>query len=74
MRQTGPNKRQLKIFTGAVDNLGMKSKEDFESCVKAQQDIQKRNPYGSAEHRRAYEAIRALIIAQGYPDCGDYEE
>ena len=50
------------------------SKAQFNQIVKAQQEIQKRNPYGSAEHRKAYDALRKAVKAFTGNDIGDYAE
>ena len=47
--------------------------EDFEAEVKRQQNIQKRNPYGSKAHRKAFERIRKMVKENKGIDIGSYE-
>ena len=50
------------------------TKEEFDKIIAANQEIQKRNPFGSEGHRKAYEAIRkAVKDLKGY-DIGEYSE
>jgi len=46
---------------------------EFTASIADQQEIQKRNPFGSPEHRAAYEKIRRLVKAFKGVDIGDYE-
>ena len=49
------------------------TKEQFDKIINENQGIQKRNPFGSEAHRRAYEAIKkAVKDFQGH-DIGEYE-
>ena len=49
------------------------NQEQFDAIVREQQDIQKRNPFGSPEHRAAYDAIRQAVWDFHGNDIGDYE-
>jgi hypothetical protein len=50
------------------------TKDQFDKITAENQEIQKRNPYGSEPHRKAYEAIRkAVRDFQGH-DIGEYED
>ena len=50
------------------------TKDEFDKIITENQEIQKRNPYGSEPHWNAYEAIRkAVKDFQGH-DIGDYAD
>lgn len=50
------------------------TKERFDRIVAENQEIQKRNPYGSEPHRKAYEAIRKAVRDFQGKDIGEYED
>lgn len=50
------------------------TKEQFDAIIAANQEIQKRNPFGSDAHRKAYEAIRQAVKDFQGKDIGDYSE
>ena len=50
------------------------TKEQFDATIAANQEIQKRNPFGSEAHRKAYEAIRKAVKDFKGHDIGDYSE
>lgn len=45
----------------------------FDAIIAEQQEIQKRNPFGSPEHKAAYARIRELVRLHKGVDIGDYE-
>jgi hypothetical protein len=49
-------------------------KEQFDTIINKNQKIQKRNPYGSRQHRKAYEAIRKAVRKFKGRDIGEYED
>lgn len=50
------------------------TQEQFDAIVAANQEIQKRNPFGSKAHRNAYEAIRKAVKEFKGIDIGRYSE
>ena len=49
------------------------NQEQFDAIVSENQEIQKRNPFGSEPHRKAYDAIRQAVLTFKGNDIGDYE-
>ncbi len=47
---------------------------EFNEVIVKNQEIQKRNPFGSKEHRAAYDAIREAVKEFHGNDIGEYEE
>jgi len=47
---------------------------EFNAVITANQEIQKRNPFGSEPHRNAYEAIRKAVKDFKGIDIGDYAD
>ena len=52
------------------DNVAI---EDFNRAIAEQQEIQKRNPFGSEAHKRADARIRELVKQHKGIDIGDYQ-
>jgi hypothetical protein len=50
------------------------TQEQFDGIIAANQEIQKRNPFGSEAHRKAYEAIRKAVKDFKGHDIGEYSE
>ena len=50
------------------------TKDQFAKLIAENQAIQKRNPYGSEPHRKAYEAIRKAVKDFHGQDIGEYED
>jgi hypothetical protein len=50
------------------------TQERFNEVIEKNQETQKRNPFGSKEHRSAYDAIRAAVKEFHGNDIGEYEE
>ena len=57
----------MKSFVPKID------KQRFDRIVAENQAIQKRNPFGSEPHRRAYAAIRRAVLDYQGNDIGEYE-
>ncbi len=47
---------------------------EFDAVITANQQIQKRNPFGSEPHRNSYEAIRKAVKDFKGIDIGDYAD
>lgn len=50
------------------------TKAQFDRTIASNQEIQKRNPFGSKKHRAAYDAIRAAVKEFHGKDIGEYED
>jgi hypothetical protein len=56
-----------KTFVPKID------KRQFDRIIADSQGVQKRNPFGSEPHRRAYAAIRQAVLDHHGNDIGEYE-
>jgi hypothetical protein len=50
------------------------TKAEFDEIIAANQEVQKRNPFGSEPHRKAYEAIRKAVSEYHGKDIGEYTD
>jgi len=50
------------------------TEDQFDKIIAENQEIQKRNPFGSEPHRKAYEAIRKAVKDFQGNDIGEYED
>ena len=72
LRMSSKDKSTVKQFRAGMGKP--LAQAEFEELVAANQELQKRNPFGSEPHRKAHEAIRRAVKDFKGIDIGDYND